>query len=117
MEIGTHGKVKSTSLITLEKSGDVCFGSETERVKGQWKYYFQQDAISFFTVEFSGNGRWPWKRHLMLQNDENKFRLLEKGDPCYMGETDLWRKNSVPHENKHQVAMLKIDGKEFTFGH
>ena len=115
MEIGIKGKIKSTTLLTLESNGDVYFDTQGA-VKGQWHYYFQEEDISFFTIEFSGNGRGPWKRHVMAQSDDNKFRLLDKDDWHYNGDTNLWTKRSVQHENKKAVAMLRTNGKEFIAG-
>ena len=114
MTIGGKGTVRSTALITLEKGGDV-FWEGHEDVKGHWHNDFQEDGISFMTIEFAASFKVPWRRHLMVQVDDGKFRLLDKQDPHY-DDKKLWTQKSVTHMNRKVVAMISVNGKDFMGG-
>jgi len=114
MTIDRKGTVQSTALITLEKGGDV-FWDDHEDVKGHWHNDFQEDGISFMTIEFAASFKVPWRRHLMVQVDDGKFRLLDKQDPHY-DDKKLWTQKSVTHMNRKVVAMISVNGKDFMGG-
>ena len=114
MTIDHKGTVQSTALITLEKGGDV-FWDDHEDVKGHWHNDFQEDGISFMTIEFAASFKVPWRRHLMVQVDDGKFRLLDKQDPHY-DDKKRWTQKSVTHMNRKVVAMISVNGKDFMGG-
>ena len=115
MGVDVKGNVKSTTSISLEQNGQV-YWDRHEAAKGQWKYFYQGDSTSFMTIEFSASCKGPWKRHIMLQVSEDKFRLLDKHDRLYNSDSNLWTQNSVAHNNNNVVAMIRVNGKEFVDG-
>ena len=61
-------------------------------------------------LEFAaGKGR--WKRHLMEQLDDNKFRLLARDDAAY--KIEWWTEGSVLHNNIKTIGMTRIDATGF----
>ena len=109
MEFNEDGKLTSSTPITLEQDGGVKW-NENWYVSGHWQYV-HEDGVGVMALEFHA-GRGTWKRHLMMQVDEGKFRLVGKDNGIYKSDA-LWTTWSQPHRNTKVVGTTRIDEHSF----
>ena len=111
MQFNADGKMSWSTPITLEQDGGVKW-NENWYVSGHWQYV-HEDGVGVMALELHA-GRGTWKRHLMMQVDEGKLRLVRKDNGIYKSDA-LWGADSQTHRNTKVVGMARIDATPFFF--
>ena len=112
MEIGKMGKLRSTTLVHLEKETNLIYWNGSNQACGTWDYvYGYPTASGSLIMEFSANPKThvPRKRHMLRQLDDTDFVLLEKDHPVYSSARDTWTNGSVTHSNNRKIIAKKIN--------